>query len=137
MKRFLTKKTLVILGLMALFVLAIFGFIFQDSSQKSEQSEDLETFVIPTPEFTFTQSNLEGEENSKNFLIVKTEETGKYDIVILGSPFEKYRAEAEKAFLIKLNVSEGEACSLNVVVGTVQFANPDEAGRDFPLSFCE
>ncbi len=58
-------------------------------------------------------------------------------ISINGSPFATYRQQAEGAFLQKMNISQTDACKLNVVIRTPSFANPNEAGQDYPLSFCK
>ena len=58
-------------------------------------------------------------------------------ISILDSPFESARLAAEQQFLQSLEISESEACKLNVSVTTPRFANPEEAGRNYKLSFCK
>lgn len=58
-------------------------------------------------------------------------------ISVLTSPFYKTRLDAEKAFLEKLDISEKEACKLDVSITTPNFVNPNEAGIDFTLSFCK
>ena len=56
---------------------------------------------------------------------------------ILSSPFEGVKAQAEKEFLRILDVTAPQSCSLNVVLATPRFANPQEAGREYTLSFCQ
>lgn len=86
-------------------------------------------------------------ELSKNAdsLMVRTD---KYDLVYIkpyeqflitinASPFESNRLEAEQAFLERLEISQEEACSLNVFVSTPYSVNPDESGTNYRLSFCE
>lgn len=58
-------------------------------------------------------------------------------ISIIGSPFEEARKEAETKFLESLEISAEEACKLNVAITTPRFANPNEAGTTYRLSFCE
>lgn len=58
-------------------------------------------------------------------------------ISILASPFDNIKKEAETDFLHSLAINEDQACKLEVWVNTTQFTNPDYAGRDYPLSFCE
>ncbi len=58
-------------------------------------------------------------------------------ISITGSPFEDKRQLAEQAFVTKLKVSQTDACRLKVSTTTPAFANPDQAGKSYPLSFCQ
>ena len=58
-------------------------------------------------------------------------------ISIIGSPFSEKKHHAEQTFLYELGITEEEACKLNVVITTPMFANPDESGKNYPLSFCE
>lgn len=53
------------------------------------------------------------------------------------APFEETRKKAEQAFLALLEASDSVACRMNVRVVSPYFANPDVAGQQFPLSFCE
>ena len=53
------------------------------------------------------------------------------------SPFVEARVKAEQEFIEKLGITEEDACKLNVVVNTPAYANPKEAGKNHPLSFCE
>lgn len=76
-------------------------------------------------------------EKKDNFQIVYLSQFNKFLISILSSPFETARKEAEVEFLTTLGITEEEACLLNVSITTPFFANPDYAGKDFPLSFCK
>lgn len=58
-------------------------------------------------------------------------------ITVLGSPFEQAREEAEYQFLQTLEITPEEACKLPITLGTPIFANPNEAGTKYKLSFCE
>lgn len=58
-------------------------------------------------------------------------------ISILSSPFETVRLEAEQSFINSLEITEQEACSLNVSITTPSFVNSDESGKSYKLSFCE
>jgi hypothetical protein len=58
-------------------------------------------------------------------------------ITITASPFEDKRNEAEQSFLEKMEIDEEAACKLRVVITTPEFVNPDEATKNYPLSFCE
>ena len=63
--------------------------------------------------------------------------TGLYQITVLGSPFETARILAEQQFLYEVGLDEERACNLNVVISTPSFANPNDAGKNYGLSFCE
>jgi hypothetical protein len=58
-------------------------------------------------------------------------------ISIVSWPFDDYRLVAEADFLDKLGINEKEACNLKVYETTPAFANPDKAGKSYPLSFCQ
>lgn len=60
----------------------------------------------------------------------------KFIISIVSSPFQDKIKGAEEDFIKALGISREEACRLNAVVNTPFFANPDESGKDYPLSFC-
>lgn len=75
-------------------------------------------------------------ENAR-YKIVYFDDSGEFDIIILDSPFEEIKKEAEQMFLSVMHLSETEACNLHVFVVTPRFANPELVGQSFPLSFCE
>jgi len=58
-------------------------------------------------------------------------------ISIIGSPFDEAKLKAEVSFLQSLGISQDEACRLNVIITTPRFANPEQAGQEYKLSFCE
>ena len=58
-------------------------------------------------------------------------------ISIIGSPFEDVRLQAETIFLNTLGITQEEACKLNVEITTPHFANPEQAGTVYRLSFCQ
>lgn len=58
-------------------------------------------------------------------------------ISITEIPFEEKRKIAEQDFIRLLEITEAEACKLNVVITTPAFVNPDESGKNYSLSFCE
>jgi len=73
----------------------------------------------------------------EGYQIIFNDRDKSFLISILGSPFEQYRTEAEESLLKVLEISEAESCSLKVVITTPLFANREESGTQFPLSFCE
>lgn len=75
--------------------------------------------------------------NDINYQIVYFPDGDYFNISILGSPFETWREAAEVKLLRKLDIEGEEACKLNVVVTTPLFANAEQAGNQYPLSFSE
>ena len=58
-------------------------------------------------------------------------------ISITSYPFDEFRPIAEQQLLNRLEITEKEACILNVDLATPMYANPDKAGHVYGLSFCE
>lgn len=88
---------------------------------------------------TTTPFNPQGDRNLANsgaYSITYLPDLQQFLIVITGSGFAQNRAAAEQSLLDILNVSQLDACQLNVVIRTINAANPDQAGQDYPLSFC-
>lgn len=76
-------------------------------------------------------------ERSGGFEIVYLVPFDKFLLSITGQPFTDARARAEATFLARYaNGDKNRACSLHVVVTTPNFANPDHAIQEYPLSFC-
>ena len=73
--------------------------------------------------------------SSYEFTYFKPED--RFLISITGSPFERVRLEAEASFVSQLGIDKAAACKLRVSITTPAFANPDEAGNTYSLSFCE
>lgn len=72
-----------------------------------------------------------------DYVIIYHKDVEDFLLNVLSSPFESIKLEAEADFLKTLGITKIEACRLNVVIKTPRFANPDQAGKDFGLSFCE
>ena len=68
------------------------------------------------------------------FFILKEE---LFIVSITSYPFDSFRSIAEQEFLKKLEISQEEACKLNVNITTPMSANPDKAGKNYELSWCE
>lgn len=73
---------------------------------------------------------------NEDYAIIYHKNDKSFLINILSSPFDLSRQKAEGAFLQTLGIDNTSACKLNVVVQTPFFANPDNAGIPYPLSFC-
>lgn len=62
---------------------------------------------------------------------------GQFLISITASPFAENRQLAETAFLSRLGITQNQACQLKVTITTPLSINPNEAGQNYPLSFCK
>jgi hypothetical protein len=58
-------------------------------------------------------------------------------ITILVPGFDNLRPKAEEDLLSVLQINESTACQLDVFTTTPRYANPAEAGKNWPLSFCQ
>ena len=153
------KITFVIISLVVLGLLVfIFGFF---SSLKNAPTSTtfplpspIPSPIIPTTE-TIEISNIKVNnfykdakkiDNERNVYLV--DEPNKYQLLyeegfdqflisISGSLFEELRGEAEQRLISDLNIQPQEACSLNVLITTPAFVNPDYSGKAYRLSFCE
>lgn len=76
-------------------------------------------------------------DDRERYQIMYKEQFNQFFIGILSSPFEELRLEAEQALIQELDITEEDACFLNVVITTPAFANEDYAGKSYDLSFCE
>ncbi len=134
------RKILIFIGV-GLLVVLVFVWLYlrgRETTQVLTPTPSPAITPFPSPIY-FDSSKYQGliyEDPQKNFQIAKIASTGEYQISILGSPFATYRTQAENAFLVLLKISKEEACKLNVTIGTPYFANPDESGKIYPLSFC-
>lgn len=90
---------------------------------------------------TGTQINKEGDISitkiSGSFNITYLAQFKEFLISITGSPFESQRQIAEKAFIQSLGISQIDACKLTINITTSIHINPNEAGKNYPLSFCQ
>ena len=75
--------------------------------------------------------------NTKDYQITYFSKEDQFLISILSSPFETNRKQAERQFLTDLNIDEKSACNINVIINTPNYANPNEAGTNYTLSFCK
>lgn len=134
------KKLLFLLVTLLLFLLALLVFFLNVQSKMSNVKSPSTTLILPTP--TLPNPDQENQtttiyyQKDAPFAITLSNVTGAYLISILQSPFEEVRQIAETAFLEKLNIDKVAACKLKVNITTMRFANPDQAGQTFHLSFC-
>ncbi|KKQ97984.1 MAG: hypothetical protein UT24_C0005G0002 [Candidatus Woesebacteria bacterium GW2011_GWB1_39_12] len=74
---------------------------------------------------------------TKNYKVIYFPKNNQVFVSILSSPFSKFREEAEKELLEVLDIDSDTSCKLNVLITTPRFVNPEEAGKEYVLSFCE
>jgi hypothetical protein len=63
--------------------------------------------------------------------------TQSFQLSITQSPFAAARIAAEEDFIKKLGVTKSDVCKLSVEVTTPFWANQQESGTLYPLSFCK
>ena len=73
----------------------------------------------------------------KNYKIIYFPETQQFNISIVSSPFDQVRKTAEEDFFQMMGPDRDFVCGLSVVITTPRFANPNQAGSLYKLSFCE
>lgn len=117
-------------------------FIFQPSVTQIPLGVKILISDIPVNNFikSVKKINSNGDmliEDNGSYHIVYFPNTRQFLLSIQQSPFEKYRIEAEAALLNLLGINKTQACKLDTVITTPFFANPEEAGQSYKLSFCE
>lgn len=123
-----------ILILLLLIILILLGFFWFKETQPSKLEKAKENALSKT-----LKINQEGDAllvDEPEYQIVYLKKDGQFLISILKSPFEPLREKAEKKFREITQADKDTLCQMNVVVTTPSFANPDLAGKIFPLSFC-
>ncbi len=70
------------------------------------------------------------------FSVAFYEEDGSFAIDITGKPTALYRQKASEYILETLQISETEACKLNVYIGVTFATDPNLSGKNLGLSFC-
>lgn len=141
----------------ALIILASAGYLMiRSQTPPSPQPPTPSPTIVPPKPQILNRVNIQGvsvnnfletsrtiEETGEVFIAEKPEyaivyhkSNGSFLISILSAPFETIRQNAEEDFLQILGIDKTSACKLDVVVGTPYFANPDNSGIIYPLSFC-
>lgn len=139
--KIMNKKILLILGIVIFLVSMILYFSISKKENTTPTITATPTPIptlFPSPTF-FDSKKYQGliyQDPNGNFQISYISSTKEYSLLILGYPFTQFRTEAENTFVSLLKTTNTEACKLNVSVSTPYFANPDESGKTYPLSFC-
>lgn len=153
---FLKKILLFTSFFLVLFSVVIFLF-YKKSSQSGEfplpkQTEEIvqlnkkieettlpEAKLVDKDTYLVAEGKKEQEFSNPNYMIYYFQDTGEYRIVLLNTPLEKIRKEAEEAFLQQMsaaNVTKKESCLLFVSVVTIASVDEINSGKNFGLSFC-
>jgi hypothetical protein len=75
--------------------------------------------------------------NNRDYQIIYYPYDEGFLIPILNRPFNDYRVLAEEDFVRALSISKQDACKLKLGITTPFSINPEEAGINWPLSWCE
>ena len=116
----------------------ILVFFFFLGTFVSERNSNLKPVVFSHPPLP-KQLNPQGDTlivEEKRFHVAFEPVFNKYIISILEAPFEEIRQEAEIRFVEQFNLTQEKACQLDVSVTTPRFANPQQSGKDYTISFC-
>jgi len=127
-RRLITRRNLIITSLFLLIIILIWINLLIPVQQPPTPN--------PSPEVINKQGDTILFENN-DFQIVWLAQSNSYTISILSSPFAEIRSQAEQKLGEVLNKSPQDLCLFNVTVTTPNFANPDEAGNEYGLSFCD
>lgn len=134
----LNPKIIIIL---VLILISITSIVYLLTFSRSRQKQPLTPSLSPSPSpFKPYSPNkyqkIIFEDEKRLYQISYFPPSNSYLISIMGSPFEQYRKEAEKAFINQLNLSPIELCKLNVTIATSYITNPKESEKSYRLSFC-
>lgn len=132
----LSRKSKIVLSLFVISVLSIAYLVFSAKKIPPQPGP----VPSPTPSFQILNENkyesIVYKDSQSNYEISHLPKEDRYIITVYGSPFTKYRLEAEQSFLKTYKITPQEACLKNVSTGTPFYANPSEAGKNYKLSFC-
>ena len=128
LRRFFTRQNVAILGFVTLIVLLVVVNLFIPTGSRIGPAA--------SPEVINKQGDTILFEND-DFQITWLAQTDSYIISVNNSPFETYRQQAEQKFIEILSRPTQALCRLTVSVVTPYFANPDESGIEYFLSFCQ
>ncbi len=134
------KKIIVSLVLLVTLLLFLLILFLNLQSKISNLKSPSTSLLIPTPTpdpYTVNGTKKIYVDDGAPYSITANKDSSYYKILITKSPFQKYRLEAEQKLLDELKLSQKKACALDVEITTPRFANPDEAGQVYKLSFCQ
>lgn len=106
-----------------------------DPSQKITIGNVIMTDFYQAPREITADGNVLIDETD-SFGIIYYPRTQVFHISVTASPFETVRKTAEQSFLKTLGITSTNACKLNVEIATPFWANKEESGAIYPMSFC-
>jgi hypothetical protein len=132
----LNRKSKIIISVFVVSILSVIYLVFSTKKIPTQPGP----IPSPTPPFqTINENKYESivyKDPQSNYEVSYLPQENRYIITIYGSPFAKYRLEAEQLFLKTYKITPQEACLKNISTGTPFYANPSEAGKIYKLSFC-
>ncbi len=132
------KYSKIAIPLAIILVVALIIVFWQRSSPSSIKQRAFTSLPTPTqipPTGEAFKNEFSDPQN--RFIINAFPQKKLYRITITKSPFETNRQLAESKFLEITGLNQQQACSEQVLVGTLAKINPEQAGIDFSLSFCQ
>ena len=75
-------------------------------------------------------------EQTNDYQILNFKADNSFLITLLAEPIGQSRTTAENAFLKDLNITQTQACELNVSVKTTEAVDPVYSGHELGMSFC-
>ncbi len=140
----MNKKIIILIAVLILLVVLViiyFAVAYQpvDEGQisiKTDQGTVVLDDIYQKAEEMLPAGNL-GLRKTDDYIIDYYPELRTFSIALLNPEIEVARLKAEQDFLATLNISEEEACKLEVTVGVPNSVNPKYAGIIYPLSFCQ
>ena len=132
-----------------LFLYSIFLALTQKhpSGSRAVQNPAANTLTVPAQggtqqvfDFTKSPARVDGDTTviaeNNNYSIVYFTADQSFLITILSDPAQAGRIAAEQELLVKLNVTQDEACKLKVALTVPAGVDEQLAGKDYGLSFC-
>ncbi len=100
----------------------------------SEGSVGIKNFYLSNPNVSEGGSIVV--KQTQNYSILYASTDSSFWLVIIGTPFDKWREAAEQDFLSVLQINATDACKLKASSGIYYDATNSLSGKSFPLSFC-
>ena len=163
----MNKKRIVIISIIVVLLISAISFAIYKNQKNKNQTTNLKVTPIPTSQLPTSYPvyqkpegltieisgveinniyNLNPQINERKDATFKTSDQyqliyfskeNEFLISILASPFDQIRLIAEQDFLKILGINTNQACKLQVIISTPLYVNPNEAGKNYRLSFCK
>ena len=142
----INKKLLIAFFVVILFVLALRNIntkklVQQVNSPTNNEAKIDINGVAVNDFFKFSVYVKEGEYaqviSTDSYQVYYFNDNNQFLVSIINRPFDEKRKIAEEELLQILGTDQIEACKLDIVITTPGYANPEFAGKNYKLSFCE